>query len=110
MAHGRDMAIERYGQNYHPASLLKKIRSGEAKLVRFGHQGRLIYDVFTHNIFKQSVTVRVIVNPELTAIISTLPQKSKMELMREKDKADAKEKAKRKRDFFKQEQEDDENS
>ena len=105
--HAKKRVVERYG-NFNPSNLLKKIQDGWAKLVCFGHLGRLVYDVPVDSLQHPDVkTVRVIVDGEKSYVVSILPPQSKKALKdaEMKQKRDAK--ARRTREHLRF-QEDDE--
>jgi len=99
--HVKQRADERYG-NFNTSNLLKKIQDGWAKLVCFGHLGRLIYDVPVDSLQHPDVkTVRVVVDAEKKYIVSFLPPQSKKALQDAKLKKQRDDDAKRKRDHYK---------
>jgi hypothetical protein len=100
LAHAKEQAIARYGQNFQPKHLLAKINAGEAKLIRLAHQGRLFYDVPCINTFGQPVIVRVLVNAEKTAVISIVPPQTQKEIKDASVKAEQKKAAKRKQRLY----------
>jgi hypothetical protein len=90
-AHGR--ARDRFGIALRPWSVLRPIRRGEAKLVDYGEQERLIYDVPY-----EGTTVRVVVNKELDWVVSVLPPKFRVG--RDKYREHQENSRKTRREFF----------
>lgn len=97
-SHAHARARDRFGIALRPWSVLRPIRGGEAKLVGYGEQERLIYDVPY-----EGTTVRVVVNKELDWVVSVLPPK----FAREMDADRRKKAGKTRREFFRHKENDD---
>lgn len=69
MHHAEKMALKRLPFKPNMEKLARRVREGRARFVCFGYQDRRIYDVPDYG----GETIRVIMNPELTVVISVLP-------------------------------------
>jgi hypothetical protein len=88
--------------------LLKIIRDGGAKLVQFGHDGKLAYDVPTDTKVYRG-TVRVLVTADKNFVITVLPTTSKIEHARQRLRQRREAEGQRRREFHRIEENDDEN-
>jgi hypothetical protein len=98
MSHATARAKERLGFIPRPWQLLAVINAGQAKLVRLGENGRNTYDVPL-----DGRIIKVVVNKELDWVVTVLPDKSVTEVLKERRDAEAK----RKRNFFRGVEEND---
>jgi hypothetical protein len=94
-SHATAQAAKRLGFVPPPKTLINTIRAGQAKLVAFGEQERLIYDVPF-----EGTTVRVVVNKELDWVVSVLPPQFGLEKRADRYKKSRKQSSNRKREFF----------
>jgi hypothetical protein len=94
-SHAHDRARERHGIALRPWTILRPIQKGEAKLVDYGEQERLIYDVPY-----EGTTVRVVVNKELTWVISVLPPKFARDARKQVFREQCHKARRRKHEFF----------
>jgi hypothetical protein len=95
VSHADARAKERLGIALRPHHLLRIIKAGQAKLVAFGEQERLIYDVPS-----EGTTVRVVVNKELDWVVSVLPAQFKREREMEKIRSRHKTSRRVRQEFF----------
>lgn len=111
--HAHDRAVERLGitpsenLGWWFPHLLKIIREGGAKCVQLGKNGTLAYDVPTNTEVYRG-TVRVLVTPDRSFVITVLPRSSSTERVKQRRKQRCAVQGKRRQEFFKRIEDQDE--
>jgi hypothetical protein len=106
--HAQMRAVERYGREFHLGIICRIIREGKAKFVGPCKKGGATYDVpYTER--NGTVTiVRVVVNDTKNVVLTVLPRKYGIEVARERFAELDTRARKRKQEFFKRFEDDEE--
>lgn len=96
-AHAHVRGVERYGTDFNFQVICREVQEGRGKLVSISPCGRLIYDV----VYQPGMTVRAVLNPNKTHVVTILPPKFKSQMAKEHMQARVRAESKRRRDFFK---------